>query len=256
MSGRSAAVLITTLAAICTGCSEYRGVVRPTPQLSVLSPELENLTDAAIDIYLKAQVRPAFPTTMAIARIASPYAASGPWYGDQTPELDPVRGDEADGWRRMEALKDAEGRSLIEQVQFLNKLLISEKMTLKTLRDGAALLHAPLLLVYLQVDRAAEGQNEAAMAYWSIVGLFTVPGNTVGHHTVCQGIILDTRSGFVLATVEGESKHEERVLPGAVEIARNRTAVEAQAEATRKLQTNSSETLRQLAAMSQPRPGN
>jgi len=88
------------------------------------------------------------------------------------------------------------------------------------------------------------------MAYWTFVGLFTVPGNTVGHCTVCQALLVDTRSGFVLATAEGESLREENCLPGAVDIAGPRVEKEARAEAVRKLQGAVQHSLKGLAARS------
>ena len=80
-------------------------------------------------------------------------------------------------------------------------------------------------------------------------GLFapSVPGNTVGHYTACQGVLVDTRSGFILATVEGEAVREENVLPGAVDIARDRIRRQAQTEAVASLHDNFRKTLAALA---------
>ncbi len=238
-----AVMLITTW----TGCgAAYKPLVRPTPNVSILSPELENLTDNVIETYLRADVRPVFPTVLAVAKLslASPYyRARG-----AAPQLAVLRGDEAEGWRRLTEEGEGEGPQLLEQVQFLNPMLVDGAPTLKSLRNGAALLHAPLLLVYMQDDDARQGYNAAAMAYWTIIGLFIVPGHTVGHHTVCQGVLVDTRSGFILATVDGEAKYEEHVLPGAVGIAADRVERKAHAQAVAKTQENFSVTLTGLAS--------
>jgi len=66
---RSYATVTVLLSCVLSGCASYDGVVRPAPRLNVLSPELQNLTDAAIEVYLKADVKPAFPTVLAVARL-------------------------------------------------------------------------------------------------------------------------------------------------------------------------------------------
>jgi hypothetical protein len=214
-----------------SGCNSYKGLVKPVPRWSTLSPELENLTDAKIETYLRADVRPAFPTVMAVAKVVS-----DPYSRDAGFALETLHSTEAEGWRRMSSLQASGGSKPISQIQLVNRLLAGDKLSLKSLRDAAALLHAPLLLVYIQDDDAKEGYNGAAIAYWSIVGLFVVPGNDVGHYSVCQGVLVDTRSGFILSTIEGEGHREEHVLAGAVDIARRRTNEAARCEAVMNLQ--------------------
>jgi len=221
------------------GCQSYKEVVRPVTRMSVLSPDLENLTEAKIESYLKANVKPSWPTTLAVGKLSMNY--SGEPNG-----LDAIHGDEAEGWRTMTDIKDASGRQMIEQVHFLSTMLVGKEVTLKNLRDAAALVHAPLLLVYLQADDHREGYNSAGMAYWTIVGLFTVPGNTVGQFSVCQAILVDTRTGLVLATIQGESKREENVLYGAVNIARDRIETQTQKEAANQLQNSFRKTIEEL----------
>ena len=237
---------LTVLSPHLAGCASYKSVVKPVPQLSVLSAELENLTDVAVETYLKADVHPVFPSVLAVAKVRLPKALHYR-YGQEQTSLEILRGDEAQGWRRMTGPLAGGGKTLLEQVQLVSPLIVTKPTTLKRLRDSAALVHAPLLLVYLQDDNHSGGYNDGAMAYWTIVGLFVVPGNTVGHYTTCQGVLVDTRSGFILATAEGEAKREENVLPGAVNIARDRVRRQAQAEAVADLQSNFRETLSGLA---------
>ncbi len=249
---------IAVLVAVLAGCANsYEAPVRPVPQFSKLSPELENLTDAKIETYLKANAEPAFPAVLAVAKVGSPEERR---YGHvyettERGDLQILRGEEADGWRKLDGLK-AGDRQLISQVQFVNSLLGGSRPTLKDLRDAAALLHASLLLVYMQADDAEDGYNELAMAYWTIVGLFTVPGNSVGYFSVCQGVLVDTRSGFILGTAGGESQREERVLPGAVDIARRRTREQARADAVVHLQVAVPESLRALGDRKAANPAN
>jgi hypothetical protein len=244
------------LTVVLSGCSSYTPVVRPTPSLSRLSPELESLTDDKIETYLRADVRPALPSVLAVAKLAAPRG----YYSLERvakPQLEVLRGEEVEGWRKMAGPWDVQTGVLLDQVQLVSPLLAGEDSTLKSLRDAAALLHAPLLLVYMQDEDARQGYNEAAMAYWTIIGLFCVPGNTVGHYSACQGVLVDTRSGFILATCAGESKREENVLPGAVDIARQRAERQSRAAAVADLQQNVREVLTSLArerARPTPRP--
>ncbi len=242
---------------LLNGCSEaYKGVVKPAPHLGLLSKELGQLTDAKIEVYLKAQVRPSFPSVLAVGRL--PGSGAPPTYDHYSNQgrrpLESLQGEETAAWRQMTALRTKDGKALIDQVQLLNPMLISEAPTLKSLRDAAALVHAPLLLVYLQDDTSDEGANSAAMAYWTIIGLFLVPGNTVGRYSLCQGVLVDTQSGFVLATVQGESRVEENVLPGAVSIARRRVDMTARQQAVARLVENVREALLELAQKPSTRP--
>lgn len=246
-----AAGVMCALAA-CTmsaGCAQpYKSIVRPVPKMSLLSPELENLSDFKVETYLTADARPVFPTTLAVAKMPTP--DRGYYRRADDRQSDPVemlRGVEAEGWRSLPGDLRAGGTRVVEQVQLVSPLVAPAPVSLKGLRDAAALLHAPLLFVYVQDDQSSEGYNDAAMAYWTLVGLFVVPGHTVGHYAVCQGVLVDTRSGFILATAEGEALREENVLPGAVDIAADRVRREAQAEAVADLQAEFRETLVQLA---------
>ncbi|MBN2559341.1 MAG: hypothetical protein JXQ75_00220 [Phycisphaerae bacterium] len=236
------AVLLAGMALLC-GCASYKGLVKPVGKMTALSPELAQLTDAKIEQYLKANPQPSFPSVLAVARLAS----SDYWSRNDSQSLDVIGGDEAAGWRRMAEASDQGSAAPINQVQFINPILVSRKPTLKDLRDAAARLHAPLLLVYSQADTRDDGYNSAAMAYWTIVGLFLVPGNTVGYYSVCHGVLVDTRTGGILATIEGESKREEQVLPGAVDIAKRRTEKQARAEAVARFQMRFSGAVTSLA---------
>ncbi len=231
-------LVLILLLVIFAGCASYQKCVKPTPALSRLSPELANLTDEKIDLYLRSNVKPAFPTVLAVAKLTSGYS----WRSSSSsPTLETIRGEEAAKWRKMAG----PGRS-ISQVHFLNPLLMEAPLTLKKLRDAAALTHAPLLMVYLQTENSSSGYNSAAIAYWSIIGLFVVPGNTVGHYAVCQAILVDTRTGVLLATDQTESIREENVLAGAVDIARERVEKETIDDSVATLQNNFHQIIREM----------
>lgn len=230
------------------GCAnKYRGIVRPTPKLSALSPEAARLTDGDIESYLQVSSRPVFPTVLAVAKLEEPrgYYRNG---GDGRLTVDHIHAVEADGWRRAIGADLHRGDAPIRQMHFINSLaLAGEEPTLRNLRVAAAKLHAPLLLAYIQEDNWASGYNSAAMAYWTIIGMFFVPGDTVGHHSVCEGVLVDTRTGAIVATVSGEANREENVLPGAVPIARKRTREQSRTEAVARFQDDLARILRELA---------
>ncbi|HSW44909.1 MAG TPA: hypothetical protein VLM89_05005 [Phycisphaerae bacterium] len=69
MSRNQMLLALGLLPLACGGCASYTSVVRPTPSLSVLSPELKNLTEATIETYLKANATPTFPTVLAVAKL-------------------------------------------------------------------------------------------------------------------------------------------------------------------------------------------
>ncbi len=247
----SIAPILAAMATSFTGCaSTYKGVIKPTPNLTSLSPELENMSDAAIDHLLTSSAKPNFPAVVAIAKLSGgksyryPYGSS-----DSTLTLEMPGGEETEAWRKAAIEAKYSGMPVVDQVHVVNPLIARRTPNLKELRDSAALLHANVLVVYAQGDNADSGYNSAAIAYWSIVGLFLVPGDTVGHQTAYYGLIMDTRTGYILGVLEGDSKKEENVLPGAVEIARRRTESQAQAEALGRLQKRFTETLVAIAGV-------
>lgn len=229
---------------IASGCSQpYKGVVRPT-KAAALSPEMANMTEASIEHHLKLNPQVALPTVLAVAKLesnTSNWNKYGGHYNSSNAEsgtLAAIQGEEAERWRSLTKLKTSLGFPIVEQVQFISPLVCKSNPTLKDLRDAAAMLHAPIVLVYSGADTHAEGVNSAAMAYWTIIGLFLVPGNTVGHFSADFAILVDTQTGGIIATAEGEAKKEENVLYGAVEIARTRTREQADVESLRHLHDN------------------
>ena len=247
-SGTRLGAALAWCALACGCCAPYPGIVRPVPQLTLLSPELEKLSDFKIDTYLKAQARPVFPTTLAVAKVRSQSEGWRPGVSPpQAPQLATLRAEEAVGWRSMVGRWGPGAPILVGQVQLVNPLVLTGPPTLKNLRDAAAQLHAPLLFVYMETDNAAEGYNEAAMAYWTGVGLFAAPGNSVGQYTVCQGLLVDTRRGFILATADGEGRREEQVPFTALDVTRDYVRRCAQIEACAALQKRFREAMTEVA---------
>jgi len=243
---RIAVVSVMFLAcSVAAGCSAmYCGVSRPAADLKPLAPELAGFTDETVEAYLKSRPEADFPCTPAIAKLGSASGADFAGHGEY--EMRMMESEEAEGWRKL-VTKEGTPASPVEDVHFITPMLSGAHPDLKRLRHVAAMLHAPILLVYIEACNSDEGRNAAAMGYWTIVGLFVVPGHTVGHHSVCQALLVDTRTGLILATAEGDAKREENVLPGAVEIAARRVERRSRAEAVAGLQADVIDGLRTLA---------
>jgi hypothetical protein len=79
-------------------------------------------------------------------------------------------------------------------------------------------------------DDAEDGYNDSSLLYWTIVGMWTVPGNVVGYYSAGQGLLIDTVSGQIVAVANAESKQEEAVTAAAFDIAKNRIARNARSE--------------------------
>jgi hypothetical protein len=249
------AIVVAGLLLLASGCAApYPGLVKPEPRLGVLSPELENLSEAKLR--QTKGVRPTFPTSVAIAKITAVHGeADYAGNGVQSAGLDVPQPSEADGWRKLVDLRNVSGGAVVSQVQFIAHP-VGGPPSLKTLRDAATALHAPLLLVYMEVDRSAQGQNSSAPAYWTGVGMFFVPGETIGYYSVCQGVIVDVRTGAVVSTLSSESRREENVTPGQVSGGRQRIAGLVQADAVSRLQRQAAESLKSLnlTTAAQPAP--
>lgn len=222
-----------------TGCAAtYRSVVRPRSDLGTLDPALMKFTSSDIEDAFKARPRPSFPADLAVAKVGP----GSSFFQDDAARfrhgfcVRTIPGPEAEAWRKAADGVTGQPR-LISQVHLLSPLLTGDAADLKRIRQAAAQLRAPLLLVYMEDATHASGYNDAAMLYWTLVGLFLVPGNSVGHYTTYNAVLLDTRTGLALATAQGEGKKEENVLPGAVSIADDRVRRTAAAEAFAGLQS-------------------
>lgn len=111
------------LLAVTLGCATpYKGITKPTPSLRGVSGDLQSLSDTAIETYLKADVRPAFPTMLAVAKVAD--AREGTRDGWTSPVwVEGVWGAEGDGWWQL-AESGSPTAALIEQVQTVRGLIV------------------------------------------------------------------------------------------------------------------------------------
>jgi rhombotail lipoprotein len=178
------------------------GLVDDPKQVSRLE---KAITDGDIARLLDADVRAKLPTALAIARVQ----ACGGGYVS-TDEID---ADELKAWDAVARnYREITGVTPIAPVALGNEL--HDKVALHSLREQAARAHCELLLVYVQADRSSENFNDASVLYWTIIGLWVVPGDHLEHRTVMQALLLDCRTGMILGTATGDS-HERTDVPAA-----------------------------------------
>lgn len=182
------------------------GLVKDRKQLSRLE---KAATDGEIANMLDMDVKAKIPTTLAIAKLNSLCAG-------YQPSLQRIDADELEAWEKIAAKHDdIRGVQPVSNLAIDNSLRADEsKLTLRSLRLAAARLHCELLLVYMQADTQADQFNNASVLYWSIIGLWIAPGNTVEHKTVTQAILVDCRTGSILGTATG-SGHNKTDCPSA-----------------------------------------
>ena len=223
------------LLAALSGCASHHGLVEPVADMLrggvVNDPRqvtrLERaMTDRDIANLLDANVRAKLPTSVAVAKLTS--GCSG-----YQPYLDRIDAEELLTWE-----KAVEDQALIRGVHPISAVShVGDRPTLHSLRVAAGRMHCELLLVYLQSDSAVDNFNDAAVLYWTILGLWTVPGNVLEHKTVMQAILVDSRTGAILGTATGDA-HLERIYPAAFEDQRRaELAKAAPREALADLQT-------------------
>ena len=223
---RTAALVLASLAAM--GCATHRQMRAP-PALSrsaLLADQPDEakrleaaMTDRDIARLLDARITARLPTKMAVAGLL---ASCGSIYGMKT-----ISARELEGWERAAA-----GLGPILGIQPVAVLATGkDHVSLHDLRTSAARMGCELLLVYVESESTVDNFNDAAVLYWTLIGIWLVPGNVFEHRTVVQGILLDTRTGAILGTATGDA-HLKRLTPLAfVSIQRDKLSREAPAQA-------------------------
>jgi hypothetical protein len=152
---------------------------------------------------------------------------------------------EAEHW---DALADEHGGIIRSVVEIPSMLLEVNQPELTDFRAAAARMRCDLLLLYGQADSWVTNYNGAAGFYWTLVGIWLVPGNTLEHETALQAILVDTRTGAILASAGGRAR-DRMVCPlGYVSIARDRLRREVPAEAFERLAGDVEDLFNQLEA--------
>jgi rhombotail lipoprotein len=195
------------------------------------------MTDQDIANMLDVNVQAKLPTAVAVAKVTSRYD------GDR-PLLANIDAHELEAWE-----KAIRGIPRIQGVRPVTPLTAtSETPALHALRTAGARMGCELLLVYLQADSTVDNPNDAAVLYWTILGLWLVPGNTMEHRTVMQAALLDCRTGMILGTATGDS-HLKKDYPAAFQAQRQAELDrQAPAEALAELQQGFGKMLSAVAA--------
>ncbi len=210
------------------------GIVTDPEQVSRL-----RYTDEDIADLLDAKITPKLPTKLAIAHLRQAYGS---------PELLMPATEQTDAWR--EALVDGTSITGLEPVTPLT-LSDGQTDTLKGLRVAAARTGCELLLVTLRGSSSVTNYNGAAALYWTFVGLWLVPGNEYEHQTVVNAILVDTRTGFILATAQGDS-HEKRIFAAAYQdIYVDQLSAKTPVQAMDKLRPRATEAVKRLVKRTQ-----
>jgi rhombotail lipoprotein len=108
-----------------------------------------------------------------------------------------------------------------------------------------------LLLVYLQGDSSVDNYNDGAILYWTLVGLWLVPGNTYEHLCVMQAILVDCRTGAVLGTATGEGRLSRLHAAAYQDITRGQLQREAPRKALADVQKSFAKTLADVVQAAQ-----
>jgi len=211
---RLALTLLPILAAAIGGCASHHALVAPVADMLragvVNDPKqvsrLEKaMTDRDIANLLDAGVRAKLPSALAVAKLKSHCSGYQPY-------VDRLDAHELAAWQ-----DSIEGQPLLRGIQPVSALAHPDaKPTLHSLRVAAAKMGCELLLVYLQSDSTVANLNDAAVLYWTIFGLWTVPGSELEHRTVLQAVLVDSRTGVILGTATGDA-HRQRAFPAAFE---------------------------------------
>ena len=244
---RISAFACAFLAVMATGgCTTYQGLVSPRTRLAFVlgqdGPDRqEKLREAATDTeianLLDVDAQPRLPSRLAVARLDATAAYDSPILA----EIDAA---EISGW---DAIIDDQDK--ITGVSPISALAHPQgPVTLRSLRMAAARMDCELLLAYIQADSSVDNRNDASVLYWTIIGLWLSPGNSLEHKTVMQAVIIDCRTGMILGTATGDS-HLKRICPLALaDNRRAQMALEAPKNALASLQSNTAAMIKQVLA--------
>mgnify|MGYP006291440947 CR=1 FL=1 len=242
--------ILCTLSLMACGCGSYHGLARPLVAMEQTgfiedrkqAARLEKaMTDDEIARLLDVDVRAKLPTSLAVAKLSSHCRG-------YQPRLDRITAEELAQWQ--DIVKDEPsilGVQPISNLTFGNEI-DTPNLTLRSLRVAAARMGCELLLVHMQGDDDAENFNDAAVLYWTFVGLWIVPGTTVEHWSVMQAVVVDSRTGMILGTAGGDCHLKRHCTAAATDIARSSLACEAPTKALADLQTGCDRVLRQVIA--------
>jgi len=237
---RSSVVLALAL----SGCASHYALAEPSVRLggsglfndpNQVSRIEKAMTDRDLADLLDAHIRPKLPTSLAVARLQD--ARSGRY------QLVTIDSKEVESWTKL-----IENVPHLGAVHPVSPLTAGDdtSVTMHSLRTAAARMNCELLLVYLQADSSVNNYNDASVLYWTVIGLWIAPGNTVEHKTVMQAILVDCRTGAVLGTAGGDCYLKKDCPTAFEDIRRRELSDEAPSAALADLQKGCGRLLKRL----------
>ncbi len=201
------------LSVLLGGCSTSYKLNAPVANLATAGvvgedarAQLEReLTEEDIARLLDAKVQAKLPSPVAVARLTAPPCRN-------YTHLEAIDPEELDAWK--EAVVDGEQITAVRAVSPLTVGGTEPKLI--NLRKAAAEMGCELLLVYVEASNSVTNYNDAAVLYWTIIGLWVVPGSEMQYQTVMQAALIDARTGVILGTATGGHK-DDRLYPVAFE---------------------------------------
>ena len=225
--------LMMLAAMCCAGCGTSSKLYAPMANVfqnglfeEARARELEKkFTDQDIVDLLDLDVKAKLPTKLAIVKLQNHV------YDQQFTRAE-ITSDELSVWKGIVDKHDAiKGISPVTDV-----VLEGSGPTLHALRVAAARMRCELLLVYVQADSTVDNYNDLALLYWSVVGMWLVPGNELQHRTAMHAILIDCRTGAVLGTAIGDAQKKGLAALATREVCRNKLALSAPKAALEDLQ--------------------
>jgi hypothetical protein len=237
-------IAMIVLICVASGCATknsmesprlYLGGAASAEQVDKSKAIEQALTDKDLAMMLDARVTAKLPTNLAVARVC----ASGP-----SLYLQGVDASEAKGWESTVA--GIEGIRSVRVVSHLSEPKAIESM--RGLRAAAARMNCELLLVYATSESAVDNMTDAAALYWTVVGLWLVPGNVHERKTVAQAVLIDCRTGMILGTASGEHHARTSYAAAYREIAHDKLQTVTTPKALESLRANAGKMMRQVLA--------
>lgn len=195
---RPSTLLALLLPALLGGCTSYTAPGRPADMTAFRAAQAQT-TDEKIRGAYAAEPLAQFPASIAVIRVQEPgYRNYAGYSGVGTGRYSVVTRREVEKQEQFDALAKLPGVSGIATV---NRLLIPDDLQSdQELRVAAASLRADLLLLYT-FDTKFSSDNYGGPLM--VVSLGLLPTKVESVKTTASALLIDTRTGFVQAAVEG-----------------------------------------------------
>lgn len=231
------------LSTLTVGCASYSPVEEPRAALEIFGSEADNRTIRAL--LATADHEFEMPARLAVSYVDA-RTASG-WSTESS--LDGVPPEHIARWEKLTELEQPNGEPVLSDVVFVTPMLLGggSSNELARARKAAAAMRAPTLLIYSTSRNWSSGYNDAAPLYWTIIGLFTVPGHTIGTYYVHDVLLVDVATGQILESRRVSAQDERHAIASILGATRDSQDRETQAEAEDKLFADAEAFLNKIA---------